>query len=105
VNFGCWRVDDAARRPKISTAGDLTSFTYNLRYRGVWAGSACKAGSAGQVVINDDDYGPNSGPNNLLLRGTVVTADGQSRRACVTYDALGRKVSETTPNANLTSCP
>lgn len=28
-----------------------------------------------------------------------------TRRTCVGYDAMGRKISETTPNANLTSCP
>lgn len=59
----------------------------------------------GDEVVTTYDYGPNSGPNNLLLRGIVVTAGGQSRRTCYTYDTLGRKISETTPNANLTSCP
>lgn len=68
-----------------------------------WNGSACSV--AGDEVVTTYDYGPNSGPNNLWLRGAVVTADGQSRRTCFTYDSLGRKISETTPNANLTSCP
>jgi len=68
-----------------------------------WNGSACVV--AGDEVVTTYDYGPNSGPNNLLLRGTVVTADGANRRTCFSYDQLGRKISETTPNANLTSCP
>ncbi|MDP9421351.1 MAG: hypothetical protein M3Q19_00705 [Pseudomonadota bacterium] len=60
--------------------------------------------TAGDEVLTTYDYGPNSGPNNLWLRGKVVTADNQSRRTCFGYDSLGRRISETTPNANLTSC-
>jgi YD repeat-containing protein len=69
------------------------------------ASSGNCAGGAADEVVTDYDYGPNSGPNNLLLRGMVVTADGQSLRTCYGYDALGRKISETQPNANLASCP
>jgi len=70
-----------------------------------WTGSACSA--ANDEVVTTYDYGPNSGPNNLLLRGTAVTADSPSvtRRTCFGYDVFGRKISQTTPNANLTSCP
>lgn len=66
---------------------------------------ATPCAAAGDEVLTTYDYGPNSGPNNLLLRGVVVTANNQSRRTCYGFDALGRKISETTPNANLTSCP
>ena len=51
------------------------------------------------------DYGPDSGPNLLLLRGKVVTADGISLRTCYAYDPLGNKISETSPRAGLTVCP
>jgi YD repeat-containing protein len=68
------------------------------------SGSGCTGGAADEVVT-DYDYGPNSGPNNLLLRGVAVTADGQTRRSCFGYDQMGRIISETSPNANLTSCP
>ena len=44
-------------------------------------------------------------PNNLLLRGTVVTADGQTLRTCYTYDDMGRKISETQPKGTGSSCP
>lgn len=64
----------------------------------------CAGGAADEVVI-DFDYGPNGGPNNLLVRGVVVTADGESLRTCYTYDAQGRQISETKPMADLTSCP
>jgi YD repeat-containing protein len=51
------------------------------------------------------DYGPDAGPNNLLLRGTSVSADGTALRTCYGYDPLGRKVSETRPGAQLAACP
>ena len=69
-----------------------------------WTGSACSAGASDEIVTAYD-YGPNSGPNNLLLRGTTVTADGITRRTCFGYDEFGRKMSQTTPNTNLGSCP
>ena len=67
-------------------------------------GNACAGGSADEVVTAYD-YGPNSGPNTLLLRGVVTTADGQSLRTCYGYDAVGNRISETQPMANLGSCP
>lgn len=63
----------------------------------------CAAGS-GDLIRTVYDYGPDSGPNNLWLRGTAVIADGQTLRTCYTYDSLGRRLSETQPNANLSSC-
>jgi hypothetical protein len=68
------------------------------------------AGGAADEVVTEYDYGPNSGPNNLLLRGITVTAANalgvvETLRTCYTYDANGRKISETQPMANLGSCP
>ncbi len=68
------------------------------------SGSSC-VGGASDEVVTDYDYGPNSGPNNLLVRGIAVTADGQTRRTCYGYDQLGRRITETKPNANLSACP
>ncbi|ATY32548.1 hypothetical protein [Sphingomonas psychrotolerans] len=67
-------------------------------------GDACAAGSSDEVVVSYD-YGPNAGPNNLWLRGKVVTADGASLRTCFSYDQIGNKISETSARAGLTSCP
>lgn len=67
-------------------------------------GNAC-AGGAADEMIKAYDYGPNSGPNNLTLRGVVVTSNGVSLRTCYGYDYLGRRISETAPRANLTACP
>ncbi|MGN6594680.1 MAG: hypothetical protein ACTHKO_02050 [Sphingopyxis terrae] len=64
----------------------------------------CAAGTLDEV-ITEYEYGPDSGPNNLLVRGIAVTADGQTLRTCYGYDRMGRKISETKPAANLTSCP
>lgn len=65
--------------------------------------SGC-AGGAADEVVTDYDYGPDTGPNNLLVRGIAVTADGQTRRTCFGYDPMGRKISETKPRAGLAAC-
>lgn len=66
-------------------------------------GGGCTA--AGDEVVTTYDYGPDSGPNNLWLRGTVVTANGQSLRTCYGYNKFGDKISETSPRAGLAVCP
>lgn len=67
------------------------------------AGDACSAGATDEVVTTYD-YGPDSGPNNLLLRGMTVTADGLVLRTCLRYDARGNRISETKPAAGLAVC-
>ena len=71
---------------------------------GTASGNGCASGVADEVVT-EYDYGPDAGPNNLWLRGKVVTADGVSLRTCYSYDEMGNKISETEPRAGLTSCP
>ncbi len=66
-------------------------------------GNACSGGS-GDEVVTTYDYGPDSGPNNLFLRGVAVTADGVTLRTCYGYDANGHKTYETKPRAGLASC-
>jgi hypothetical protein len=68
------------------------------------SGTGCANGTADEVVTTYD-YGPDAGPNNLLLRGIVVDAAGLSLRTCYAYDALGNRLSETRPRAGLASCP
>jgi YD repeat-containing protein len=80
----------------------LNSISY-CRTSAAGASGGCTA--ANDEVVTTFDYGPDSGPNNLLLRGQVVTADGVSHRTCYAYDVFGNKISETTPGAGLTSCP
>ena len=66
-------------------------------------GNAC-AGGATDEIVTTYDYGPDSGPNNLLLGGIVVTADGTSLRTCLGYDAIGNQIWSTSPRAGLVSC-
>lgn len=66
-------------------------------------GSACAGGSADEIVTVYD-YGPDSGPNNLLVRGKTVTASGVTLRVCYGYDIYGNKISETSPRAGLANC-
>ncbi len=65
---------------------------------------AC-AGGASDEIVTTNEYGPDSGPNNLLLRGIAVTASGTTLRTCFGYDKFGRKISETKPRAGLATCP
>jgi len=75
--------------------------------------SYCLSGApsgAGCAIANDEvlttyDYGPDSGPNNLLLRGQTITTGGQTHRVCFAHDKVGNKIWEVSPNANATSCP
>lgn len=63
----------------------------------------CASGN-NDLVTTTYDYGPDSGPNNLWLRGTAIAADGETLRTCYSYDEFGRKLSETQPKAGLVSC-
>ena len=67
-------------------------------------GGTCQAGASDEVVTTYD-YGPDSGPNNLLLRGVVIDGGGLSLRTCYQYDSQGNKIAETKPRAGLTNCP
>jgi hypothetical protein len=60
-------------------------------------------GSALQTVTTYE-YGANGTGQSLLVRGVVVTANGTSLRTCYGYDANDRKIWETQPNANLSTC-
>jgi YD repeat-containing protein len=65
---------------------------------------ASPCATPGDEVRTTYDYGPDAGPNNLQLRGTVITADGRSWRTCTGYDAQGRRISETGAGAQLNQC-
>ncbi|GAA0474990.1 hypothetical protein GCM10009096_15740 [Parasphingorhabdus litoris] len=68
------------------------------------AGSGCAGGTADEVVTTYD-YGPTSGPNNLLQRGMVADSGGLNLRTCYTYDKYGRKIAETQPEGTGSTCP
>lgn len=99
-------------------------FEYALRYARVSNGSShvaeavgiylpsrkafCATGAAsgwgcaltGDEVVTTYDYGPASGPNNLLLRSETMTAGGVSRKTCYGYDWMGNKISTTRPSGS-----
>ncbi|MBV9932011.1 MAG: hypothetical protein JO013_13850, partial [Alphaproteobacteria bacterium] len=68
------------------------------------SGTGCADGPADEVVTRYE-YGPDSGPNNLLPLGTLVDPGGLNLRTCFAYDAQGDKIAETRPRALLASCP
>jgi len=66
-------------------------------------GPGCSA--ANDEVVTSFDYGADSGPNNLLLRGTTVGSGGQTLRTCYGHDPRGDTIWEASPNANRSGCP
>jgi YD repeat-containing protein len=68
-------------------------------------GSTTPCALAGDQVVKTYQYGPNSGPNNLFVRGVSVAADGATHTTCYGYDIYGNRTSETEPLAGLTTCP
>jgi hypothetical protein len=83
----------------------LRTATSSCRTSAATGNPAAPCASAGDEVRTQYDYGPDSGPNSLLLRGQTVSADGVTLRTCYGYDTFGRRISETQPLANLASCP
>jgi YD repeat-containing protein len=117
--------------PTAGAARPVTTYTYTMRTAyildsggGVVAAgspismltrkSECRttencAGTADEIVT-EYDYGPTSGPNNLLRRGVTVKAVNSAgqmevHRTCYRYNYFGDKISETSPSAGLASCP
>lgn len=72
---------------------------------GAASGNGCAI--AGDETITTYDYGPTSGPNNLLLRGVVVDAGGLNLRTFYSYDWQGNRISTTAPEGTTgwASCP
>lgn len=70
---------------------------------GAASGAGCQ--QASDEVITEYDYGLDSGPNNLWLKGVTVTYNGKIKRTCYGYDIYGNRISETSPAANLSVCP
>jgi len=78
----------------------LLSATSTCRTSAATGNPASPCATAGDEVRTAYDYGPDSGPSNLLVRSVAVTADGVTLRTCFGYDWLGRRISETKPALN-----
>jgi len=97
----------------LNSAGNMTRETrpvWLLNTESYCRTSAPAASGTGCTAANDEvvttyDYGPDSGPNNLLIRGQTVTSAGVTRRSCDGHDKYGNKIWEQAPNANASSCP
>lgn len=63
-------------------------------------GNASAPCAGGDEVLTTYDYGPDSGPNTLLLRSETVTAGGVSRTTCYGYDWQGNRITTTRPSGN-----
>jgi YD repeat-containing protein len=106
-----WLSNGAGGYVQAATPVWLRTSTGACRTSAATGNPVAPCATAGDEVLTQYEYGPNSGPNNLWLRGQTVTAtDGgvtTTLRTCYSYDALGRKISETRPNgtAALASCP
>jgi len=104
-----WISNGAGGYVQSATPVWLPVATSTCRTSAATGNPASPCATAGDEVLTQYDFGPDSGPNNLLLRGqTVTSTEGgvpTTLRTCYTYDALGRKISETQPNANPGSCP
>lgn len=81
----------------------LTSEAYCISTNADPSGTGCVGGATDEVVTTYD-YGPTTGANNLWLRGTTVTADGQSLTTCNQYDDFGNMIAQTAPKSDITSC-
>ncbi|NIJ64634.1 YD repeat-containing protein [Sphingomonas leidyi] len=62
------------------------------------------AGGPADEVITSYDYGSDGTANNLMLRGTAVTADGQTLRTCYVHNYRGDIISQTSPRGTGGSC-
>lgn len=83
---------------------------YLLTQKSTCLKGAPASGGTGCALAGDEvkvsyDYGPDSGPNNLLVRGETVESGGVVHRSCYGYDWQGNKVSTTLPRAGLATCP
>jgi YD repeat-containing protein len=106
-----WIANGSGGYTMVPTPVWLRISTSTCRTSAATGNPASPCATAGDEMLTQYEYGPNGGANTLLLRGQTVTAtdDGVTTtlRTCYSYDALGRKISETRPNgtAALASCP
>ncbi|MEA3012260.1 MAG: hypothetical protein QOD42_805 [Sphingomonadales bacterium] len=104
-----WILASGGGYAQAATPVWVRTATSSCRTSAATGNPASPCATAGDEVLTQYDYGPNSGPNTLLLRGqTVTSTDGgvtTTLRSCYGYDRDGRRISETQPQANLASCP
>jgi hypothetical protein len=130
--YATWggRLSELDPAPSVGAARPLKLFTYVQKYAyiknsagalvaassPIWlaasetdcqtvAGSnALACDTSAPMAVTTYQYGADGTPDNLLLRGKVVSSGGVSLRTCYSYDQYSNKISETKPLAGLTTC-
>jgi len=71
--------------------------------------AVCDTAATAPRLQTTYQYGADGTANNLLVRGTEVKdlVNGTTRLTCVTYDPIGRKISQTSPRGttSISVCP
>jgi YD repeat-containing protein len=104
VPRNAWYLNSSGAMTKDTNAIWVLS-SESICRKGAPAASGTGCSLANDEVVTAYDYGPDSGPNNLILRGKTIAADGETLRSCFGHDKQGNKIWETSPNANPSSCP
>lgn len=65
----------------------------------------CDTAATTPKTVTTYEYGVAGSAEALLVKGVAVTSGGTTLRTCFGYDANGRKISTTKPNAGLGACP
>jgi hypothetical protein len=97
------RLSDGSAAPGAAAVYVLTQTSICRTGNPAPSGTGCAL--PGDEVVTAYDYGPDSGPNNLLLRSTTLDATGLALRTCYQWDAAGNKVAETSPLGAISGCP
>lgn len=104
VQLNAWYLSSAgAMTEDANPIWVLSTESYCMTGPPASSGSGCALPN--DQVVTSYDYGPASGPNNLLPRGKAVTAQGRTLQTCYGHDENGNRIWETSPNANPSSCP
>jgi hypothetical protein len=56
-------------------------------------------------TVTTYQYGATGTRESLLVKGVAVASGGVTLRTCYGYDVFNRRISETEPNASLSTCP
>jgi len=70
----------------------------------VAGGNSPVCDTAAPQTVTTFEYGASGTGEAMLVKGVAISSGGTTMRTCFGYDYLHRRISETKPNANLTSC-
>jgi len=88
-----------APRPQVRN-----QYTSGMLVRSAYCRTLAVCADTTDEVVTTYDYGGTEATTRIL-HGVAVTSDGVTLTTCYAYDELGRRVSETPPRADITTCP